>query len=100
LKALSFLDKANILRNLQPDILRLQGFKSSGNPTFDMGLGLIKDAFPNGSFPLGAVHEFFADRVEDSDSTGGFISGLLSSQMGNAGTTLWISSSRTLFPPA
>lgn len=92
--------KADILKNLQTDILRMQGFKSSGNPTLDMGLGPIKDAFPNGSFPLGAVHEFLSGRVEDSASTGGFISGLLSSLMGNTGTTLWISSSRTLFPPA
>lgn len=97
---MSSIAKSDILKNLETDILRLQGFKSSSNPTLDRGLGPIKDAFPNGSFPLGAVHEFLSDRVEDSASTGGFVSGLLSSLMGNTGTMLWISSSRTLFPPA
>jgi protein ImuA len=92
--------KAEILKDLQAGILRLQGFKSVNNISLDRGLGAIRDAFPNGSFPLGAVHEFLSEREEDSASTGGFISGLLASLMGNAGTTLWISSSRTLFPPA
>ncbi len=82
------------------DILRLEGFNSSSNAILDVGLGPLKDAFPNGSFPLGAVHEFLSARAEDSASTGGFISGLLASLMGNGGTVLWISSSRTLFPPA
>lgn len=78
----------------------MQGFKSSGNASLDVGLGPIKSAFPNGSFPLGAVHEFLSPRKEDAASTCGFIAGLLAALMGNKGATLWISSSRTLFPPA
>jgi protein ImuA len=97
---MSISSKADILKNLQTDILRLEGFKSSSNAALDMGLGTIKDAFPNGSFPLGAVHEFLSTQKEDAASTNGFIVGLLSSLMGNNGATLWISSSRTLFPPA
>jgi protein ImuA len=97
---MSISSKADILKNLQTDILRLEGFKSSSNAALDMGLGSIKDAFPNGSFPLGAVHEFLSTQKEDAASTNGFIAGLLSSLMGNNGATLWISSSRTLFPPA
>jgi protein ImuA len=92
--------KAYRIAELQMDILRLEGFNSSSNVILDVGLGPLKDAFPNGSFPLGAVHEFLSARAEDSASTGGFISGLLASLMGNSGTALWISSSRTLFPPA
>jgi len=92
--------KADRIAELQMDILRLEGFNSSSNAILDVGLGPLKDAFPNGSFPLGAVHEFLSARAEDSASTGGFISGLLASLMGNGGTVLWISSSRTLFPPA
>jgi len=92
--------KADRIAELQMDILRLEGFNSSSNAILDVGLGPLKDAFPNGSFPLGAVHEFLSARAEDSASTGGFISGLLASLMGNSGTVVWISSFRTLFPPA
>jgi protein ImuA len=92
--------KAGIIAELQTDIIRLEGFKSMNNTAVDLGLGPIKEAFPNASFPLGAVHEFLSDRIEDSAATGGFIAGILASLMANHGTALWISSSRTLFPPA
>ena len=99
-KLMSLVSKADILKDLRTDILRLQGFKSSKNSALDLGLGPIKDAFPNGTFPLGAVHEFLSTRREETSSTIGFIAGLLSSLMGSHGAILWISSSRTLFPPA
>jgi protein ImuA len=92
--------KADIIEKLQGDILRLEGFTSKSNPALNIGLELMKDAFPNGSFPLGAVHEFISSRLEDSAATSGFVSGLLASLTRNSGTTIWISSSRTLFPPA
>jgi protein ImuA len=92
--------KTDILSELQMDILRLQGFNSVHNTSLDIGLGPLKDSFPNASFPLGAVHEFLSSRTEDVAATSGFISGILTSLMGSAGTTIWISSSRTLFPPA
>jgi protein ImuA len=38
--------------------------------------------------------------VEDAAATSAFIAGLLAPIMGSNGTSLWISSSRTLFPPA
>ena len=91
--------KAEILNNLQADILRLQGFKSVSNG-LDMGLGPIKDAFPNATFPMGVVHEFLSAQSEDAASSSGFIAGLLSTLMGSHGATAWISSSRILFPPA
>ena len=43
---------------------------------------------------------FYLRAVEGAAATNGFIAGLLSPLMGNDGTSLWISSSRTLFPPA
>lgn len=90
--------KADIIARLQKDILRLQGFKHvSGDPIIDTGLGHINDAFPNSIFPLGAIHEFVA---EDKAATSGFLAGLLSALMENDGACLWISSCRTLFPPA
>lgn len=92
--------RADIFRQLQTDILRLQGFKSISNASLDTGLGSIKECFPDGTFPIGAVHEFLTTKSEDAASTTGFVTGLLSSLIGNNGATLWVSASRTLFPPA
>jgi protein ImuA len=94
------LSKANIFKDLQADVLRMEGFKSVSNTSLDVGLGPIRHAFPNGTFPLGAVHEFLSSHTEDAAATSGFVTGLLSALMGHSGITLWISASRMLFPPA
>jgi protein ImuA len=86
-----------IFKDLQADILRLQGFRSAKSGSLDIGLGLIREALPGGTFPLG-VHEFLP-APEDVASASGFIAALLSSIMGLHGAALWIGSSRTLFPP-
>ncbi|MCW3108826.1 MAG: Error-prone repair protein ImuA, partial [Segetibacter sp.] len=93
--------KAYIIAQLQKDILPLQGFKPvAGNIGFDAGLGFFKHAFPNASFPLGAIHEFFCAKAEGVSASGGFIAGIVSAIMQRGGVSLWISSSRTIFPPA
>lgn len=92
--------RSAIFSQLQSDILRLQSFSPSNNNNLDMELGSMLDSFPNKSFPLGAIHEFLSDRVEDAAATSGFVGGIISSLMKNKGTGLWISASRTLFPPA
>ncbi|HMG89936.1 MAG TPA: hypothetical protein VK589_07745 [Chryseolinea sp.] len=91
--------QSNIITALKSDILRMEGLRPATSP-IDLGLGPICEFFPNGSFPLGAVHEFMSPVPEDNASTCGFISGILSSLMGDNGTALWISSSRRIFPPA
>ena len=93
-------EKAKIISQLQQDILLLQGYKPADGSAVDIGLGFISEAFPNGSFPLGAVHEFLSVGAEDTAATSGFIAGLLSPLMGSGGISLWISSARKLFPPA
>lgn len=93
--------KADILAQLQRDILPLQGYKpASDNIGFDGGLGFLKGAFPNASFPLGAVHEFFCSGAEDISASAGFIAGIVSAIMQKGGVVIWISSSRTIYPPA
>jgi protein ImuA len=93
--------KTDIIAQLQKEILSLQGFKAtSNNATLDAALGPIKHAFPNATFPLAAVHEFISTGAEAASATGGFVSALLSSLMRNDGASVWISSSRTIFPPA
>lgn len=95
------LSKANIITQLQRDILLLQGFKLPVNKNGrDTGLGFIKFAFPNAEFPLAAIHEFISSGHEDTAATGGFVCGLLASLMNSRGACIWISSSRTIFPPA
>jgi len=91
--------RPDIIR-LQNDILRLQGFKSVNNAATDGGLGPIKNAFPNATFPLGAVHEFLSEKLEDATASSGFIAGLLATLMGSSGAILWISACRKIFPPA
>jgi protein ImuA len=92
--------KDDIVNRLQQDICRLEGFKPGSNFAVDIELGSLKDAFPNASFPLGAVHEFLSNESVASPATSGFITAVLSGLMGSGGISLWISSSRTLFPPA
>jgi len=98
---LMHLEKADIIARLQKEILPLQGYKlSSGSNAVHIDLGPVLSAFPNGSFPFGAIHEFISTKVEQLACTSGFIAGLLSSFMQRGGVIVWISSSRTLFPPA
>ncbi len=93
--------KADIIAQLKKEILPLQGFKTNEQSTaVDMGLGPIKFAFPNAVFPLGAVHEFICVGAEDAAATGGFIAAIISKIMRELGVTIWISATRTLFPPA
>ena len=95
------MQKADIIAQLQRDILPLQGYKSSLHSEYlDVGLGPIKHAFPSSVFPLGAVHEFFCHRAEEAAASSGFIAGILSSLIQGDGAALWIGSSGTIFPPA
>lgn len=94
-------NRHDIISKLQTDILRLQGFKQErGNSPLDAGLGPIIKSFPNSTFPVGCIHEFVSQKKEDATTTTGFVAGLINSLMINSGAALWISSSRTLFPPA
>lgn len=93
--------KADIIAQLQKEILPLQGYKAIlKNAGDDIGIGPIKHAFPNAAFPLGAVHEFLSDCPENNAATCGFVSGILSSLMKKGGASIWIGNSRTIFPPA
>lgn len=92
--------KADIFKSLQTDLLRLQGLKAINNCELDNCLGPMAAAFPNQSFPLGVIHELISQRQEEVAATSGFVTGLLSTIMGESGTSIWISSSRNIFPIA
>ncbi len=94
-------EKADIISQLQKDILRLQGFRSkSADITPDIDLGPVNTAFPNAIFPTGAVHEFLCAVKEHSAAATGFVSALAGNLMRHGGACIWISVARTLFPPS
>lgn len=93
--------KNEIIRQLQKDILALQGFKrSSSSQNLKTGVSSIEAAFPEQVFPTGVIHEFLSYTREEAAATGGFIGGLLGRLMQQKGACLWISTKRTLFPPS
>ena len=94
-------EKNDIIQQLQREVLSLQGFKrASDSHRPDIGLGPIEMAFSERTFPTGAVHEFISPTAEDAAATNGFITGVLGHLMQASGTTLWVSTKRTLFPAA
>ncbi|WP_207535882.1 ImuA family protein [Desertivirga arenae] len=95
------ISKKILIDRLQKEILLLEGFKpaTAGSLRFK-GLESIEAAFPNAVFPTGTLHEFVNPLPEYTASTSGFIAGLLTAMMRNTGYCLWISCSRSIFPPA
>ena len=63
-------------------------------------LGSLNDAFPDATFPTGAVHEFVCNKREEVAATNGFVSAVAGQLMKKNGVTVWISSNNSLFPPA
>src|SRR5580704_8854110 len=56
---------ADIIRQLQRDILPLQGFKPpTPGKAVEFQLGPLEMAFPNARFPTGAVHEFVSRTLQ------------------------------------
>lgn len=92
-------DKQEILSNLRKQILLMEGFKE---PLLaeDANLGRINEAFPNGVFPFSALHEFFCFNQEEITSSSAFIAAMLSLRYRKNATTVWISPTRKIFPPA
>ncbi len=93
-------NKRETVSRLKQDLLRWQGFAPPESPTQRIGLGPLEDAFPNGVFPSGSIHEFISESREQGAVTCGFIGGVLSCLMEKGGVCLWIGTSRVFFPPA
>lgn len=93
--------KKDIISELQKNILQWQGIKVPQADTIQFaGLEQIEGTFPNAVFPTGAIHELLIDEHEHAAACGGFLGGLLQVLMQQGGICLWISTSRSLFPPA
>lgn len=90
----------SIIGELQRQILKLQGTQPCSDHNPSLGLGAIEDVFPGKVFPRAAIHELISVNSESAASTNGFLSVMLSALMQQSGSCLWISTRRTLFPPA
>jgi len=94
-------EKRELISRFKKDILLWEGFKPPQAGAADLfGLGPIEDAFPNGVFPKGVIHEFLNAAPEHAAACGGFIGGLLALLMQDGAICLWVSVSRKLFPPS
>lgn len=92
--------KTLVIDNLRSEILKLEGAKSINALKTDAGLGSIASAFPNATFPVGAVHEFLIANHEDKATTAGFVSAIISALMKSQGAVLWLSANPILSPLA
>ncbi|MGZ3872583.1 MAG: ImuA family protein [Mucilaginibacter sp.] len=93
--------KKEIISKLRQEILQLEGYRPQASGARGVaGLGPVEDAFPNGVFPVGAVHEMVCSNTEQAAAAEGFISGLLAVLMQGGGACLWVGLSQMIFPPA
>lgn len=93
--------KKALISKLQQDILQWEGYKPPVAGARDTaGLGPVEAAFPNGVFPVGAVHELVCASSEQAAAAGGLITGILSVLMQQGGVCVWIARTRRLFAPA
>lgn len=97
---LPVMNKAEIITTLKKELQTFQGLRRTNNNLLDEALWFFKDAFPNGQFPLGCMHEFLAFNPEDMAASRGFISSILSNLLKAKNIAVWISSQRDHFPSA
>ena len=83
--------KSDIITRLRREILPLEGLHApKNNAISDPGLGFMAESFPQGMFPLGAVHELISEKRESAASTAGFVAGILSRLMKTGSAAIWI----------
>ncbi|HTL10682.1 MAG TPA: hypothetical protein VL307_20550 [Chitinophagaceae bacterium] len=92
---------ADIFLRLQQEVLLMQGFKPARQHTGpDAGLGIINNAFPGKTFPLGVLHEFVSSGAPAAAATAGFVAGIVGHVMQEQLPVLWIRRNEQVFPPA
>jgi protein ImuA len=93
--------KEEIISKLRRDIITWEGFRppTAGTVT-NFGLGMVEQAFPNGIFPTGAIHEFVSYGPEETSACSGVITGIVKTLIAAGGVCIWISYTRRIYPPA
>jgi len=93
--------KSDVIKQLQKEIRSLQGYDHiPAGPTINTGILSLEASFPEKVFPTGVIHELISYSPEEKAATTGFMGGLLGRMMQQSGACLWISTRRTIFPPA
>ena len=87
------LAKRDIIQQLQKEVLSMQRLKKVSGQSLNTGLWEVEKAFPDQTFPLGAVHEFVSNAKEEAAATNGFMAGLISRTLMKKGTAVWVSCS-------
>lgn len=91
-------DRNTIIAQLKKELL-LQGNKTPADGLRpDPGLGAINRSFAGNTFPTGTIHELISHEPENAAATNGFLAGLIGRLTAPAGTCLWVSTRRTIFP--
>jgi error-prone DNA polymerase len=94
-------ENEHMIRQLRHEILQLQGSERiSGKAGIDFGLGAIAGHFPNGRFPVAAVHELICRDVEGAAANASWVSGLAGRLMQRQGACIWIRVRPNLHPVA
>lgn len=96
---LSSANKYEIIQQLRKELLPLQGFHNNANQ-IRTGLGILEEAFPQSTFPLGTIHEFISDSPHHAAATNGFLAAIAGSLMQSSSMGLWIGSHPRVYPPA
>jgi len=95
--------KQELITDLQKKILQWEGYRAPPSTVGKrslVGLGAVEAAFPNGVFPLAAVHELVCGSTEQAAASGGLVTGILSALLQQGGICVWIGRARRLFAPA
>lgn len=78
----------------------MQGHKGATSEQFSVQLGPILSAFPDQTFPIGAIHEFISSDTESAAASARFTESITGQLMRGSGTAFWIGLRRTIFPTA
>ena len=79
-----------LIEQLQKNILQWEGYRPPVAGARDtLGLGPVEAAFPNGVFPVAAVHELVCGSAEQAAAGGGFVTGILSTLLKQGGVGVW-----------
>jgi protein ImuA len=95
------MDKAAVIEKLKQDLLILGGLKPLQQGVQPQGeLAFMQAHFPQGVFPIGAVHEFVCPTLEQAAASTAFINGVISSCLPSKGVTVWVSTEEYFFSQA
>lgn len=93
--------KEEMIDRLRQDLMGWEGFRPlPPGERQEFGLGVIENAFPNQTFPTGALHEFISTRPEFTAAIGSFIAGIIQTLLSSGGVCVWVSYTRRIYPPA